>query len=75
MQRNRTLRGPGYASFVYYWMAVNGNIGLHDATWRRRFGGDEYKYNGSHGCVNMPKSKAGELYNMVEVGTPVVMFY
>ena len=35
-QRRRILRGPGYASFVNYWMPVNGNIGLHDATWRQK---------------------------------------
>lgn len=73
-QRNRTLHGPNYATFVYYWMAVNGHIGLHDATWRRKFGGEIYKTDGSHGCVNMPKAKAGELYDMLELGTPVIIF-
>ena len=53
--QNATLRGPGYASFVYYWMPFNGGIGLHDATWRSSFGGDIYKTDGSHGCVNLPK--------------------
>lgn len=74
-QKNRTLRGPGYATPVNYWMPVNGNIGLHDATWRREFGGEIYLKSGSHGCINMPKDKAGELYDMVVIGTPVVMFY
>ena len=73
--RNRILRGATYATFVYYWMPVYGNIGLHDATWRRKFGDDVYMTDGSHGCVNMPKDKAAELYNMVEMGTPVVLFY
>ncbi len=73
--RNRTLRGATYATFVYYWMPVYGNIGLHDATWRRKFGEDIYMTDGSHGCINMPKDKAGELYGMVEMGTPVVLFY
>ncbi|MCM1568934.1 MAG: L,D-transpeptidase/peptidoglycan binding protein [Roseburia sp.] len=74
-QQNRTLRGPGYATFVKYWMPVNGNIGLHDASWRKEFGGDIYLTNGSHGCVNLPSDKADELYQEVEIGTPVVMFY
>ena len=74
-QKNRTLRGPGYATPVNYWMPVNGNIGLHDATWRREFGGEIYLKSGSHGCINIPKDKAGELYDMVVIGTPVVMFY
>lgn len=74
-QRNRTLRGPGYASFVKYWVPVKGNIGIHDASWRSRFGGQIYKTNGSHGCINTPTDVMSQLYEMVEVGTPVVMFY
>ena len=51
---------------------VKGNsYGLHDASWRSRFGGNIYTYNGSHGCVNMPRSEVSKLYNMVEIGTPV----
>ena len=75
MARNRILRGATYATFVYYWMPVYGNIGLHDATWRRTFGDDVYMTDGSHGCINMPKDMAAELYDMVEIGTPVFLFY
>ncbi len=74
-QRNRTLRGDNYATFVNYWMAVNGHYGIHDATWRNKFGGDEYLANGSHGCINTPMEAVSRLYDMVEVGTPVVMYY
>lgn len=74
-QRNRTLRGPNYATFVSYWMAVSGHIGIHDATWRNKFGGEIYKTAGSHGCVNVPKSFAAELYEVVELGTPCIMYY
>lgn len=74
-QKNRILRGPGYASFVNYWMPVKGGIGIHDATWRAEFGGEIYKTDGSHGCINTPLDKMEELYDMVEVGTPVVMYY
>lgn len=74
-QKNRTLRGPGYATPVKYWMPVKGNIGIHDAGWRSEFGGSIYEKNGSHGCVNTPTDKMAELYDMVEIGTPVVMFY
>ena len=73
--KNRVLRGPGYATFVKYWMPVKGAIGIHDATWRDEFGGEIYLTNGSHGCVNVPVEQAGELYDKVEIGTPVVMFY
>ncbi len=74
-QRNRTLRGPNYATFVNYWMAVSGHIGIHDATWRGKFGGEIYKTAGSHGCVNVPKDFAAKLYDVVEVGTPCVLYY
>ncbi len=74
-QKNRTLRGEGYASFVKYWMPVKGNIGIHDAGWRDEFGGEIYQTAGSHGCINLPSEMAGELYDAVEIGTPVVMFY
>lgn len=74
-QRNRTLRGADYASFVKYWMPVNGNIGIHDASWRNKFGGQIYKTNGSHGCINTPTDIMSQLYDMAEIGTPVIMFY
>lgn len=74
-QRNRVLRGADYATPVKYWMPVNGAVGIHDADWRSEFGGEIYKKNGSHGCVNTPPKIMAELYEMVEVGTPVIMFY
>ncbi|MDD3369140.1 MAG: L,D-transpeptidase family protein [Lachnospiraceae bacterium] len=74
-QRNRTLKGPGYSSFVKYWMAVYRGIGIHDASWRDEFGGDIYKTEGSHGCINTPTDVMIRLYDQVEKGTPVVMFY
>ena len=74
-QRNRVLRGANYATPVKYWMAVDGHIGIHDATWRSDFGGEIYKTNGSHGCINTPFEIMTELYDMVELGTPVIMFY
>lgn len=74
-QKNRILRGPGYASFVSYWMPVKGGIGIHDATWRDEFGGDIYLTDGSHGCINTPLEKMEILYEKVSIGTPVVMYY
>ena len=73
--RNATLRGEDYATPVSYWMPFNGNIGLHDATWRRQFGKDIYLNNGSHGCINLPKEKAAQLYDIVEQGMPVICYY
>lgn len=74
-QRNRVLRGEDYATPVSYWIAVNGHIGIHDASWRSKFGGDIYKTNGSHGCINTPTKAVSELYDMVEIGTPVLIYY
>lgn len=74
-QRNRTLRGPGYESFVKYWVPVYKGIGIHDANWRDEFGGEEYLKNGSHGCINTPRDIMADFYEIVEIGTPVIMFY
>ena len=74
-QRNRVLRGADYESPVKYWIPVKGAIGIHDASWRSTYGGEIYKTNGSHGCINTPLDKVSELYDMVEIGTPCIMFY
>jgi len=74
-ERDATLRGATYTSFVHYWMPFNGDIGMHDATWRSEFGGDIYLTNGSHGCVNLPLSAAGQIYEYMAKGFPVVCFY
>lgn len=90
-EKNCYLRGPGYSSYVNYWMPYNGDEGLHDAEyhtdydkdgnvimnhgWRdsNEFGGNTYKENGSHGCVNLPNEAAKKIYNNVEVGTKVLV--
>lgn len=74
-QKNRVLRGEGYASFVNFWIPVNKGIGIHDASWRSQYGGEIYKRSGSHGCINTPYDQVSKLYDMVEIGTPVVIFY
>ncbi len=69
----KRLKGPTWDVWVNYWMAFNGNIGIHDASWRRSFGGNIYQTNGSHGCVNLPSNVAAQLYGMVGIGTPVIV--
>ncbi len=80
-ERGATLTGamksdgtPSYESYVSYWMAYYKGYGLHDATWRGRFGGSIYTYNGSHGCVNLPSSAARTIWNLTDYGTPVIVF-
>ena len=73
-QKDATLKGNGYSSKVTYWMPFNGNIGLHDASWRSSFGGSIYKNNGTHGCVNMPKYLAKTIYENIDANTPVICY-
>lgn len=80
--RNATLRGEkkpdgtySYETPVAYWMPFNRGIGFHDATWQSSFGGSRYKSHGSHGCVNMPKDKAAQLYELIPEACPVVCHY
>lgn len=82
-KRNKTLRGEKkpdgtytYETPVSYWLRVTWTgVGFHDATWQPYFGGTRYQTNGSHGCINMAYSDVATLYDLVEVGTPVIMHY
>lgn len=67
--------GASYRSPVDFWMPFNGNEGLHDASWRSKFGGTIYKTNGSHGCVNLPRAAAEKIYNDISADVPVIVFY
>ena len=71
---NATLRGADYETPVAFWMPFNGNIGMHDATWRKTFGGSIYKMNGSHGCINLPYSVAEKIYNTIDQGYAVLVY-
>ena len=73
-ERDTYLNGRNYSSHVNYWMPFNGNIGLHDATWRGSFGGSIYKSSGSHGCVNAPIYGAATVYETIEKGTPIILY-
>ena len=70
--KNTYLVTKKYKTFVKYWIGYDGrSYGIHAASWRKKFGGNIYLTNGSHGCVNVPTSSAEKLFSMVEVGTPV----
>lgn len=71
---NTTLTGPGYSSFVNYWMGFYGGYGIHDSSWRSSYGGSIYRGNGSHGCVNTPYSKVKQIYERTTYGTPVIVY-
>lgn len=68
------LKGEDYASPVTYWMPFNKDVGIHDAAWRSEFGGEIYKKDGSHGCVNTPPDMAEKIYNNIEIGVPIIVY-
>ncbi len=65
--------GSKYKTKVNYWMPFFAGCGFHDAPWRKSFGGGIYLKNGSHGCINMPPSKALALYGSIEAGMPIIV--
>lgn len=84
--RNAVLRGwndtrdangnrTRYASPVSFWMPFNGGIGMHDASWRHGvFGGEIYKGNGSHGCVNMRYEDAKTVYEHIDKSMFIIVY-
>jgi lipoprotein-anchoring transpeptidase ErfK/SrfK len=49
-------------------------MGTHDASWRHSFGGDIYKRNGTHGCVNASLYLAKKVFENIEDGTPIICY-
>lgn len=79
VNRSMTMRGTNVDGSRYetpdvpYAQFFHGGYALHGAYWRSSFG-----YGGSagsHGCVNLPVSAAGELYDWGGIGTVVVSHY
>lgn len=68
------LEGADYKTWVDKWMRIWNGYGLHDATWRNKFGGDIYTRDGSHGCINLPHKFAVQLYDEVGPGYVVVIY-
>lgn len=67
------LKGDDYNVFVKYWVGFHGAYGIHDASWRTIFGGQKYRSDGSHGCVNTPEEAMEKIFAQIEVGVPVVV--
>ncbi|BCZ48192.1 hypothetical protein psyc5s11_42590 [Clostridium gelidum] len=74
-QKDATLKGDNYSTQVSFWMPFNGGIGIHDAIWRYEFGGNIYRTNGSHGCVNAPYELANKIFDNIEGGIPIICYY
>ena len=75
--KDRNADGDEWDVKCSYWNNVSlCGIGMHDSQWRGgNVGGEIYKWNGSHGCINMTYDGAKYIYDNVEIGTPVVMYY
>lgn len=71
---NLTSNEYGYDVKVNYWMPFVYGQGLHDASWQSSFGGNRYKTNGSHGCINLPKDQAALIYNTIDAGYPIIIY-
>ena len=66
----------GYETPVKYWIRLTDTgIGLHDADWRYSFGGNIWRWNGSHGCINCPKWAMPEIYDIVYENMPIAVYY
>ncbi len=63
---------------VEYWLPFNDDCGIHDAYWRNDAEYTDPSYyleNGSHGCVNTPYDAMETVFETVEIGYPVIVYY
>lgn len=73
MVEDTVLNGPTWSDHVDYWMPFDGQIGIHDSSWRDEYGGDIYLENGSHGCVNTPIDAMRIVYENSFLGMLVIV--
>ena len=68
--------GPYYVDYWIGWDRSGNVYGFHDAQWKKGpFGGDTYKTDGSHGCINLPLAAMKELYETTTRGIAVYIHY
>ena len=73
-QRNQVLTLLSGAQYrVKYWIPFDGPLfGFHDSPWQTMpYGSQQYRTQGSHGCVHLPAVAMRFLYRWAPVGTPV----
>lgn len=75
--KKRDYHFKKYNADVTFWLPFNGDVGIHDASWRssEEYVPSTYETNGSHGCVNTPYDAAEKIYNTMGIGYPVVVYY
>ena len=66
-----------YPVHVNFWLPFNGDVGIHDASWRTEemYTPTFYQNSGSHGCINTPVDAAEKIFNTVGIGSPVIVYY
>ena len=66
-----------YNADVTFWLPFNEDVGIHDASWRPEaaYVPETYETSGSHGCVNTPYAAAEKIFNTVDIGYPVIVYY
>jgi len=73
-KKDAILIGDNYVNPVEYWMEIDGGIGLYDAVWFTKFGGDVYKTRGTYGGIALPSDKAKEFHKNTVEKMPVVCY-
>lgn len=68
---------PYANAYSDYWMPFNDQVGIHDASWQPwgSSTAETYLSAGSHGCVNTPLDAVRTIYEHVEIGSPVIVYY
>ncbi len=76
-EKAHNVNFPTGGSSVNWMKFTSRGHGLHDARWRNasQFNNPStYLSNGSHGCVNLPKEFSDKLYEVVDIGTVVIIY-
>ena len=61
-----------------YWLPFNGECGVHDASWNSAEAYETpgyYLTGGSHGCVNTPFDPMQIIFEHIEIGDPVIVYF
>ena len=74
-QKDRVLRGPGLCLPCEILGTCKGQHRYPRCQLEKRVRRGHLPDCRFHGCINTPKDKMEELFDMVQIGTPVVMFY
>lgn len=73
--RGQNDDGSSYASKVNYWSPFTlTGCGFHDASWRHNWSKTAYLSDGSHGCINMQPSVAGQAFHDLKQDEPVIIY-